>query len=205
MRVQSWRLLHAAISQHPQAHPPLLMQVLKGCKRLAMSVCSMGRIPGGYITNHVYSWVDPQGRSVSPPPDSQEVNPRQGPSMEERTVRTTCVLCVLWWKRKETKMNNGFQVDSFPLKRKISLQDCEMTSVRSIIHDDNKGFVIVLPLIFLTAVNSGLDYGSLTQSSWPLMVWNIGRQTHTTTKSTTSGLWLWLLIKRFSHIESSGK
>lgn len=37
-----------------------------------MSVRSMGRIPGGYITNHVYTWVDPQGRSVSPPPDLLE-------------------------------------------------------------------------------------------------------------------------------------
>ncbi|XP_030273110.1 whirlin [Sparus aurata] len=62
------------------------VKVLKGCKKLAMSVCSMGRIPGGYITNHIYSWVDPQGRSVSPPPDSHEVNQRQGHSMEERTV-----------------------------------------------------------------------------------------------------------------------
>ncbi|XP_076587084.1 whirlin isoform X1 [Chaetodon auriga] len=62
------------------------VKVLKGCKKLAMSVCSMGRIPGGYITNHVYSWVDPQGRSVSPPPDSQEANQRQGHIMEERTV-----------------------------------------------------------------------------------------------------------------------
>uniref|UniRef100_A0A672G5G8 Whirlin b n=1 Tax=Salarias fasciatus TaxID=181472 RepID=A0A672G5G8_SALFA len=48
------------------------VKVLKGCKKLTMSVCSMGRIPGGYITNHVYSWVDPQGRSVSPPPDNHE-------------------------------------------------------------------------------------------------------------------------------------
>ncbi|XP_060927964.1 whirlin [Limanda limanda] len=62
------------------------VKVLKGCKQLAMSVCSMGRIPGGYITNHVYSWVDPQGRSVSPPPDSHEINQRQGPGTEERTV-----------------------------------------------------------------------------------------------------------------------
>ncbi|XP_034548123.1 whirlin-like [Notolabrus celidotus] len=62
------------------------VKVLKGCKTLAMSVCSMGRIPGGYITNHVYSWVDPQGRSVSPPPDNHEVNQRQGLGMEERTV-----------------------------------------------------------------------------------------------------------------------
>ncbi|XP_034025510.1 whirlin-like [Thalassophryne amazonica] len=62
------------------------VKVLKGCKKLDMSVCSMGRIPGGYITNHVYSWVDPQGRSVSPPPDSQEDTQRQGRVMEERTV-----------------------------------------------------------------------------------------------------------------------
>lgn len=33
---------------------------------------SVGRIPGGYVTNHVYTWVDPQGRSVSPPPDLHE-------------------------------------------------------------------------------------------------------------------------------------
>uniref|UniRef100_A0A3B3YKW5 PDZ domain-containing protein n=1 Tax=Poecilia mexicana TaxID=48701 RepID=A0A3B3YKW5_9TELE len=53
------------------------MQVLKGCKKLTMSVCSMGRIPGGYMTNQVYSWLDPQGRSVSPPPDSQEADLRE--------------------------------------------------------------------------------------------------------------------------------
>ncbi|KAI4816443.1 hypothetical protein KUCAC02_008770 [Chaenocephalus aceratus] len=44
-------------------------QVLKGNKKLSLSVRSVGRIPGGYVTNHVYTWVDPQGRSVSPPPD----------------------------------------------------------------------------------------------------------------------------------------
>ncbi|XP_056602282.1 whirlin [Triplophysa dalaica] len=48
------------------------VKVLKGSKKLSMSVCSMGRIPGGYVTNHVYTWVDPQGRSVSPPPDLQD-------------------------------------------------------------------------------------------------------------------------------------
>ncbi|KAJ0057689.1 hypothetical protein NL108_011908, partial [Boleophthalmus pectinirostris] len=44
-------------------------QVLKGSKKLNLTVRSVGRIPGGYVTNHVYTWVDPQGRSVSPPPD----------------------------------------------------------------------------------------------------------------------------------------
>lgn len=32
-----------------------------------LSVYSAGRIPGGYVTNHIYTWVDPQGRSISPP------------------------------------------------------------------------------------------------------------------------------------------
>uniref|UniRef100_A0A673I5C4 Whirlin n=1 Tax=Sinocyclocheilus rhinocerous TaxID=307959 RepID=A0A673I5C4_9TELE len=45
------------------------VKVLKGSKKLSMSVRSVGRIPGGYVTNHVYTWVDPQGRSVTPPPD----------------------------------------------------------------------------------------------------------------------------------------
>ncbi|KAM6965360.1 whirlin [Aplochiton taeniatus] len=64
------------------------VKVLKGSKKLAMSVCSAGRIPGGYITNHVYTWVDPQGRSVSPPSDLQEQrnSPRRGRTLEERTV-----------------------------------------------------------------------------------------------------------------------
>ncbi|XP_051893351.1 whirlin isoform X1 [Pristis pectinata] len=44
------------------------VKVLKGSKKLILSVSSVGRIPGGYITNHVYTWVDPLGRSVSPPP-----------------------------------------------------------------------------------------------------------------------------------------
>lgn len=43
------------------------LQALKGSKKLVLSVYSAGRIPGGYVTNHIYTWVDPQGRSTSPP------------------------------------------------------------------------------------------------------------------------------------------
>ncbi|XP_072908551.1 whirlin isoform X5 [Hemitrygon akajei] len=52
------------------AHPvwPAGTPVLKGAKKLIVCVSSVGRIPGGYVTNHVYTWVDPLGRSVSPPP-----------------------------------------------------------------------------------------------------------------------------------------
>ncbi|XP_077593999.1 whirlin isoform X2 [Stigmatopora nigra] len=48
------------------------VKVLKGNKKLNLSVRSVGRIPGGYVTNHVYTWVDPLGQSVSPPPDLPE-------------------------------------------------------------------------------------------------------------------------------------
>ncbi|XP_015281227.1 PREDICTED: whirlin-like [Gekko japonicus] len=43
------------------------VKALKGSKKLNLSVHSVGRIPGGYVTNHIYTWVDPHGRSVSPP------------------------------------------------------------------------------------------------------------------------------------------
>ncbi|XP_069465784.1 whirlin [Ambystoma mexicanum] len=43
------------------------VKILKGAKKLVLSVLSVGRIPGGFVTNHIYSWVDPQGRSISPP------------------------------------------------------------------------------------------------------------------------------------------
>eukprot|EP00063_Salmo_salar_P016987 XP_013991822.1 PREDICTED: whirlin-like isoform X2 [Salmo salar] len=48
------------------------VKVLKGSKKMSLSVQSVGRIPGGYVTNHVYTWVDPQGHSVPPPPDLPE-------------------------------------------------------------------------------------------------------------------------------------
>ncbi|XP_041488325.1 whirlin isoform X6 [Microtus oregoni] len=43
------------------------VKALKGSKKLVLCVYSAGRIPGGYVTNHIYTWVDPQGRSISPP------------------------------------------------------------------------------------------------------------------------------------------
>ncbi|XP_027723984.1 whirlin-like isoform X4 [Vombatus ursinus] len=43
------------------------VKALKGSKKLILSVHSVGRIPGGYVTNHIYTWVDPHGRSISPP------------------------------------------------------------------------------------------------------------------------------------------
>lgn len=51
----------------PSNHVFPSLQALKGSKKLVLSVYSAGRIPGGYVTNHIYTWVDPQGRSTSPP------------------------------------------------------------------------------------------------------------------------------------------
>ncbi|KAG5272932.1 hypothetical protein AALO_G00170860 [Alosa alosa] len=83
---RTWPIYHLAVDAAPELgvmarlhrsrtcelHSGLPQAVLKGSKKLCMSVRSVGRIPGGYVTNHVYTWVDPQGRSVSPPPDLTE-------------------------------------------------------------------------------------------------------------------------------------
>lgn len=52
-----------------------------------MSVYSAGRIPGGYVTNHIYTWVDPQGRSISPP--SSLPRPHSGALRREGDRRST--------------------------------------------------------------------------------------------------------------------
>ncbi|MBZ3889866.1 Whirlin [Sciurus carolinensis] len=62
--------------------PASLAQALKGSKKLVLSVYSAGRIPGGYVTNHIYTWVDPQGRSISPP--SGPPNPHGGSALRQR-------------------------------------------------------------------------------------------------------------------------
>ncbi|KAF0031194.1 hypothetical protein F2P81_015749 [Scophthalmus maximus] len=76
---QQSRVFARCVDVTTEPHVPGLTQtelpcgaVLKGSKKLSLSVRSVGRIPGGYVTNHVYTWVDPQGRGVSPPPDLTE-------------------------------------------------------------------------------------------------------------------------------------
>ncbi|XP_064792546.1 whirlin-like [Oncorhynchus masou masou] len=64
------------------------VKVLKGCKKLAMSVCSVGQIPGGYVTNNIYAWVDPHGRSVSPPSDLEQQS-TLGPQHSQRRTGHT--------------------------------------------------------------------------------------------------------------------
>ncbi|XP_052335905.1 whirlin-like [Oncorhynchus keta] len=64
------------------------VKVLKGCKKLAMSVCSVGRIPGGYVSNNIYAWVDPHGRSVSPPADLEQQS-TLGPQHSQRCTGHT--------------------------------------------------------------------------------------------------------------------
>ncbi|XP_066223430.1 whirlin isoform X2 [Saccopteryx leptura] len=57
------------------------VKALKGSKKLVLSVYSTGRIPGGYVTNHIYTWVDPQGRSISPPSGLPQL---QGSTLRQR-------------------------------------------------------------------------------------------------------------------------
>ncbi|XP_036915022.1 whirlin isoform X2 [Sturnira hondurensis] len=57
------------------------VKALKGSKKLVLSVYSAGRVPGGYVTNHIYTWVDPQGRSISPPAGLPQLH---GSSLRQR-------------------------------------------------------------------------------------------------------------------------
>ncbi|KAM8933699.1 whirlin [Pelodytes ibericus] len=43
------------------------VKALRGSQKLVLSVLSSGRVPGGHVSSHIYTWVDTQGRSVSPP------------------------------------------------------------------------------------------------------------------------------------------
>ncbi|CAH2316421.1 whirlin isoform X1 [Pelobates cultripes] len=43
------------------------VKALRGSQKLVLSVLSSGRVPGGHVSSHIYTWVDSQGRSVSPP------------------------------------------------------------------------------------------------------------------------------------------
>lgn len=70
--VAHYELLQISCTRPGMNSRLLSPQVLKGSKKLCLTVRSVGRIPGGYVTNHVYTWVDPHGRSVSPPPDLPE-------------------------------------------------------------------------------------------------------------------------------------
>ncbi|XP_064649030.1 whirlin-like isoform X3 [Lineus longissimus] len=44
-------------------------KIIKSAKKLDLTVKNVGRIPGSYVVHQTYTWVDPQGRPVSPPPE----------------------------------------------------------------------------------------------------------------------------------------
>lgn len=51
----------------------LLVQIIKQVEHLDMDVCNVGRVPGSFETHQTYAWVDPIGRSVSPPPEVDRI------------------------------------------------------------------------------------------------------------------------------------
>ena len=48
-------------------------QILKPARKLELQVRNVGRVPGSFETHQAYTWVDPNGRSVSPPPEIDRV------------------------------------------------------------------------------------------------------------------------------------
>ncbi|XP_073456370.1 whirlin isoform X2 [Aquarana catesbeiana] len=43
------------------------VKALRGSQKLVLSVLSSGRVPAGHVSSQIYTWIDPQGHSVSPP------------------------------------------------------------------------------------------------------------------------------------------
>ncbi len=43
--------------------------MIKSSKKLEIEVRNAGRVPGSFETHQTYTWVDPTGRTVSPPPE----------------------------------------------------------------------------------------------------------------------------------------
>ena len=45
----------------------ILLKVIRAARKLDITLCRVGRIPGSNVVHQMYSWVSPVGRSVSPP------------------------------------------------------------------------------------------------------------------------------------------
>lgn len=45
------------------------VKIIRSARRLDLVVRPVGRIPGSFVVHQTYTWVDPRGRPVSPPPE----------------------------------------------------------------------------------------------------------------------------------------
>ncbi|XP_071485975.1 whirlin-like [Diadema antillarum] len=60
------------------------VKILKNTTKLVLYVKSVGRVPGSFLSHQTYTWVDPNGRSVSPPPD---IDPLRGRMLNDSQNR----------------------------------------------------------------------------------------------------------------------
>ncbi|XP_071947803.1 whirlin-like isoform X3 [Antedon mediterranea] len=61
------------------------VKILKSAKKLNMVISSVGRVPGSYVSHQTYTWVNPQGRSVSPPPNVAAIKGQMTESQGRRS------------------------------------------------------------------------------------------------------------------------
>ncbi|XP_013420098.2 uncharacterized protein LOC106180619 [Lingula anatina] len=47
-------------------------KIIRSAKKLDLQVRPVGRVPGTYVVHQTYTWVDPRGRPVSPPPEVEK-------------------------------------------------------------------------------------------------------------------------------------
>lgn len=60
------------------------VKVIKSSPELDLEVRNVGRVPGSFESHQTYTWVDPTGRTVSPPPEVDRVG-RYDPSGERKS------------------------------------------------------------------------------------------------------------------------
>ncbi|KAL3872400.1 hypothetical protein ACJMK2_040328 [Sinanodonta woodiana] len=48
-------------------------KIIRMSQKIELVVCHVGRIPGSYVVNQMYKWIDPRGRIVSPPPELEQI------------------------------------------------------------------------------------------------------------------------------------
>ncbi|XP_050389473.1 whirlin isoform X2 [Patella vulgata] len=52
-------------------------KIIKAARKLELTLCRIGKIPGTHVVHQTYRWIDPKGRPVSPPPELEQLHPTE--------------------------------------------------------------------------------------------------------------------------------
>ncbi|ESO96044.1 hypothetical protein LOTGIDRAFT_116246 [Lottia gigantea] len=63
-------------------------KIIKAARKLELTICRVGKIPGTHIVHQTYKWIDPKGRAVSPPPELEQLHPEISTEHRHRSSLT---------------------------------------------------------------------------------------------------------------------